>query len=36
VLDAYGWPHDIGDQEVLVRLLALNQQRAGKPSSPAN
>ena len=36
VLDAYGWPHDVSDEEVLARLLALNQQRAGKPSSPAN
>ena len=36
VLDAYGWPHDVSDEEVLARLLALNQQRADKPSSPAN
>jgi hypothetical protein len=31
VLDAYGWLHELGDQEVLVRLLALNQPRAGHP-----
>ena len=28
VLDAYGWPHDLSDEEVLSRLLALNLQRA--------
>ena len=28
VLDAYGWPHDISDDEILERLLALNLQRA--------
>jgi hypothetical protein len=28
VLDAYGWPHDIDDQEILARLLALNLARA--------
>jgi len=28
VLDAYGWPHDIADEEILVRLLALNLERA--------
>jgi type II restriction/modification system DNA methylase subunit YeeA len=27
VLDAYGWPHDLSDQEILSRLLALNLQR---------
>ena len=30
VLDAYGWPHDIGDDEILARLLALNLERARK------
>ena len=30
VLDAYGWPHDISDEEILERLLALNLKRAGK------
>jgi hypothetical protein len=23
VLDAYGWPHDLRDEEILTRLLAL-------------
>lgn len=29
-LDAYNWPHDITDDEILERLLALNLERAGK------
>ncbi len=29
VLDAYGWPRDLGDEGVLERLLALNLERAG-------
>ncbi|MFW6082982.1 MAG: class I SAM-dependent DNA methyltransferase, partial [Chloroflexota bacterium] len=28
VLDAYGWPHDIDDEEILRRLLTLNLERA--------
>ena len=28
MLDAYGWPHDISDEESLERLLALNLERA--------
>jgi hypothetical protein len=28
VLDAYGWPRDLGDEEILERLLALNLERA--------
>ncbi len=28
VLDAYGWPHDLSDEETLERLLALNLERA--------
>ncbi len=28
VLDAYGWPHDVSDEELLERLLVLNQARA--------
>ncbi|MDP9316554.1 MAG: class I SAM-dependent DNA methyltransferase, partial [Chloroflexota bacterium] len=28
VLDAYGWPHDLSDDEILARLLALNGERA--------
>ncbi len=33
VLDAYGWPHDLGDEELLARLLALNLERAGAQGS---
>jgi hypothetical protein len=29
VLAAYGWPADIGDEELLEHLLALNLERAG-------
>jgi len=29
VLDAYDWPRDLGDEEILGRLLALNLERAG-------
>ena len=29
VLDAYGWPHDLPDEEILARLLALNLERSG-------
>ncbi len=29
VFDAYGWPHDLTDEEILERLLALNLERAG-------
>ena len=28
VATAYGWPADLPDEEVLARLLALNQERA--------
>ncbi len=28
VLDAYGWPHDLRDEEILARLLALNLERS--------
>lgn len=28
VLDAYGWPHDITDEQILENLVALNAQRA--------
>lgn len=28
VFDAYGWPHDISDEEILERLVALNHERA--------
>jgi hypothetical protein len=30
VFDAYGWPHDLSDDEILERLLALNLERAAK------
>jgi hypothetical protein len=30
VLDAYGWPHDLSDDEILARLLALNLERAAR------
>ncbi len=30
VLDAYRWPHDLPDEEILERLVALNLQRAGQ------
>lgn len=26
--DAYGWPHDLTDEEILERLVALNKERA--------
>ncbi|MDZ4170297.1 MAG: hypothetical protein U1E26_11685 [Coriobacteriia bacterium] len=29
VLAAYGWPADLTDDDLLARLLALNQKRAG-------
>ena len=34
VLDAYGWPPDLSDDEILARLLALNLERAGQESAP--
>jgi hypothetical protein len=27
VFDAYGWPHDLSDEEILDRLVELNQER---------
>jgi hypothetical protein len=33
VLDADGWPHDLGDGELLARLLALNLERAVPPAT---
>lgn len=30
VFDAYGWPHDLTEEQILERLLALNLERAGK------
>ena len=29
VADAYGWPGDLAEGEILERLLALNLERAG-------
>ena len=29
VLNAYGWPHEISDEEILELLLALNLERSG-------
>ena len=28
VLDAYGWPHDLADDDLLARLLSLNAERS--------
>jgi hypothetical protein len=28
VFDTYGWPHDLSDEEILGRLLALSLERA--------
>ena len=30
VADAYGWPHDLSDEDILTRLVALNKERAGE------
>jgi hypothetical protein len=32
VFDAYGWPHDLEDEEILQRLVDLNHQRAEEES----
>jgi hypothetical protein len=29
VLDAYAWSHNLSDEQILERLLALNLERAG-------
>jgi type II restriction/modification system DNA methylase subunit YeeA len=34
VLDAYGWPHDLPDDEILARLLTLNLERAVPAPNP--
>jgi len=31
VCDAYGWPHDLTDDALLARLLALNAERSHRP-----
>ncbi|MCA9977660.1 MAG: hypothetical protein KC413_18000, partial [Anaerolineales bacterium] len=33
VLDAYGWPHTLTDEQILENLLTLNLQRAAQESS---
>jgi len=30
VLDAYGWPYDVSDEEILEGLLALNVERGSR------
>jgi hypothetical protein len=30
VFDAYGWPRDLSDEEILSRLVDLNRERAGE------
>ena len=30
MLDAYNWPHDVSDEELLERLLTLNLERSGQ------
>jgi hypothetical protein len=35
VFDAYGWPHDLSDEELLSRLLALNLERAAAQGGAA-
>ncbi len=32
VLDAYGWPHDLTDAQIMERLLQLNHERAAPPA----
>jgi hypothetical protein len=36
VLDAYGWLHDLPDDDLLARLLALNAERAGHAPSASS
>lgn len=36
VADAYGWPLDLSDEQVLEKLFALNQERAGAPAAMAS
>ena len=33
VADAYGWPHDLPDSEILTRLVQLNHERAAEESA---
>jgi hypothetical protein len=34
VLDAYGWPNDLSDSQLLERLFALNRERFGAEAEP--
>lgn len=34
VLDAYGWPRDLDNHQILERLLSLNQERAAHSIAP--
>jgi len=36
VCDAYGWPYDLSDQEILSRLLALNHARPPRSATPVS
>jgi hypothetical protein len=36
VAAAYGWPADLGDEEILARLLALNLERAAQGAVATN
>jgi restriction-modification enzyme MmeI-like protein len=33
VLDAYGWPHDLTDEQIVERLVALNAERAAEETN---
>ena len=33
VADAYGWPHDLSDEEILMRLVDLNKERAAEEAA---
>lgn len=33
VLDAYSWPHELSDEDILIRLLALNSERVAAPAA---
>ena len=33
VADAYGWPHDLTDEQILERLVALNAERAAEEAA---
>jgi hypothetical protein len=36
VAAAYGWPADLGDEEILKRLFELNQARAKRQGAAAS